>query len=124
MARLLLVDDSETNRLVLGSLLEDEGLDVDLAESFAAGRSKLTACPAPYDLVLLDQHLGDGLGTDLVPIARSVMARAKILLLSGCGGQDAIPTGSEVDGILTKGDDFEGLVATLRRLLPANGDAP
>jgi DNA-binding response OmpR family regulator len=124
MARLLLVDDSESNRLVLGSLLEDEGLDVDLAESFAAGASKLGGAGPAYDVVLLDQHLGDGLGSDLVPVVRRTMAGAKVLLLSGSGGEGDIPAAADVDGVLVKGGDFEGLVGTLRRLVPSIGPVP
>jgi CheY-like chemotaxis protein len=124
MPRLLLVDDSESNRLVLGSLLEDEGIDVDLAESFAAARTRITTVTTAYDVVLLDQHLGDGLGTDLVPIVRRAMAQTKIVLISGSGGHDDVPAENAVDGMLIKGDDFDGLVVELRRLVPAMGGAP
>jgi CheY-like chemotaxis protein len=119
MLRLLVVDDSESNRLVLAGLLEDEGHEVDVAASFADGRAKLADDRPAYDLVLLDQHLGDGLGTDLVPLVKQRAARTKILLLSGSGAGDARLGDLAIDGVLTKGDDFSELLATIEKLAPA-----
>jgi DNA-binding response OmpR family regulator len=118
MTKLLLVDDSESNRLVLGGLLEDEGLEVDVADSFAQGRAMLREAIAAYDVVLLDQHLGDGLGTELVPLVRAAMPHTKILMISGSGAEDGVAVGIDVDGVLTKGEDFVVLLDAIERLAP------
>jgi DNA-binding response OmpR family regulator len=122
MPNLLLVDDSESNRLVLQGLLEEEGLTVDVAASFGGGREKVAQ--SDYDLVLLDQHLGDGLGTDLARIVRATSARTKLLLVSGSGAPSGDAGALGVDAVLTKGDDFAELLDTIRRLLDASASAP
>ena len=55
--RTLVVDDSESNRLVLGELLGRWGLEVAVADSAADGLARLTAAIAegrPFQLLLLD----------------------------------------------------------------------
>ena len=69
MTRLLLVDDDESNRLTLSTLLEDDGFAVDVAVSFADASRQLQGQPPIYDAVLLDHSLGDGFGSDLIALA-------------------------------------------------------
>lgn len=109
-ARVLLVDDVESIRITLSVLLEDAGYDVDLAASCAEARAIL-AREARYDNVLLDYHLGDGLGTDLIPEARERLPGARIILMSGSAG----PGGSRhaVDGAFVKGARFDDLLRVL-----------
>src|SRR4051794_4863106 len=94
MVRVLLVDDSNSNRAVLGALLTDEGMEVVHAGSSGAANGILEKSDpgAPFDVVLLDQHLGDGLGTDLVPIIKSLMPAARLVLISGSWGDDPVPS--------------------------------
>jgi two-component system response regulator RegA len=116
MIRILLVDDSDSNRLVLGSLLEDEGLHVEEARSFAQAREKLAESGATYDLVMVDQHLGDGLGTGLVPIVRSQAPKAKVMLISG-SAEDHAESGVVFDAAVKKGRDFNDVLALMKDLL-------
>lgn len=111
MTRLLLVDDDDGNRLTLGALLEEEGFDVQEADSYE------TACACidggRYEVVLLDLHLGDRSGMELVPAIRREVPRAAVLLITGSGsGEDHAST---VDGVLTKGQDFGTLLDEIRR---------
>ncbi len=103
MTKVLLVDDNGSNRVTLGLLLEDEGLQVELAGSLAEGREALCRHGASYDLVLLDLHLGDGLGTKLVPIARDKMPGARVMLISGSVGEHEVPREVGFDGVLQRG---------------------
>ncbi|WP_437967342.1 response regulator [Sorangium sp. So ce260] len=112
----LLVDDDASSRLVLATLLEDEGFEVDLASSFAEAGRKLAAEGAAYDLALLDQNLGDGRGTDLLPSLRARLPRAKAVLLSGSGDDD-LGGAPPPDAVLSKGIDFPELLERLRRLV-------
>ncbi len=114
----LLVDDDESSRLVLSVLLEDEGFQVDAVGSFAEAKARLLGGPG-YDLALLDQHLGDGRGTDLLPFVRA-QARGerggKALLLSGSVDEaEALRAG--FDAGVPKGVGFPDLIALVRRLL-------
>jgi two-component system, response regulator RegA len=116
MSKVLLVDDDESQRISLGVLLEDEGLTVDLAASFAAGRALIEAGTAAYDLVILDQHLGDGLGSSLVPLVRARLPGATVVLVSG-SVREKERAGVGVDAIITKGTAFPEILATLQGAL-------
>jgi CheY-like chemotaxis protein len=111
----LLVDDDAANRLVLAALLEDEGFRVDVAGSFAAASLKLSAGGARYDLVLLDEDLGDGRGTDLVPRVRARLPGARVVLVSGAAEEGGAR--ARFDAVLAKGAGFPELLAELQRLL-------
>ena len=117
MTRVLLVDDSEANRLTLGSLLEDEGHQVELASSVAEGRDALQHPDAAYDLVLLDLHLGDGLGTKLLPVVRARLPSARVVLISGSIEEHELPRDSAFDGVLDKGRSFDDLVRLMNAIL-------
>lgn len=114
---ILLVDDDESNRITLSVLLEEEGFRVDVAESAAAVRALLARGGAPaYAAVLLDQRLGDGLGTDLLPLIRAGIPAARVVLVSG----GEVPAGQDLggfDGHLFKGIDFPDLLRRLRSIL-------
>ena len=114
--KLLLVDDDESNRLTLSVLLEDEGYDVDVAASFAEARSKLVAPAAAYDGVLLDQHLGDGLGLDLLVVLRARLPRAKAVLISG-SISELEGSNFGADAVLPKATPFPEALAIIRRAL-------
>lgn len=114
--KLLLVDDDESNRLTLSVLLEDEGYEVDTAASFAEARARLLDPGAAYDGVLLDQHLGDGLGVDLLEVLRGNLPEAKAVLISGSIRE---PEGASfgADAVLPKATPFPEALAIIRRAL-------
>ncbi len=110
---LLLVEDDEDNRLSMTALLEDAGFAVVTAASYAEA-ARLLQRPGGYDAVLLDQGLGDGQGTDLVPLVRRVLPRAKLVLVTG----EDNPPKVQVDGVFLKGELFDELLVFLWKLLP------
>lgn len=120
MKKLLLVDDDESNRLTLSVLLEDEGYEVDVASSFAEAGRMLAAPAAAYDAALLDQHLGDGLGLDLLGALRARLPRAKAILLSG-SAHEADRAAFGVDAVLLKATPFPQVLGLLRRVLAGDG---
>jgi two-component system, response regulator RegA len=121
MIRILLVDDDESNRLTMTALLEDEGFDVQEAASKAAACAVLSVEPS-FAIVLTDQHLGDGLGSDIVPIVRDRLPHAKVVLMSGSAGE--APSSVVPDGCFTKGDHFEELLTLIRVLCERDARAP
>lgn len=113
MTSVLLIDDDDGNRLTLSALLEGEGFDVREARSFAEAR-KLLSEPPPFALVLADQHLGDGLGSELLPLVHSRLPHAKTVLMSGSA--DDTPSSATWDGSFAKGDDFAELLQMIHGL--------
>jgi DNA-binding NtrC family response regulator len=116
MTKILLIDDSASNRMVLGSLLEDEGIEVEEADSVAQAREKLCAKGAFYDVVMLDQHLGDGLGTSIVPVVRAQIPGARVMMISG-SGEEEMPPDVVFDAMVNKGRDFDDVMVLVRKLL-------
>ena len=114
--RLLAVDDSRNHRLTLSALLENEGFEVDVAGSVAEARAWLDAPARLYDLALIDLHLGDGLGTELVSGVRARCPETKIVMMSGSSQANAAPF-ENVDASFEKGAAFSELMALLWALL-------
>jgi two-component system response regulator RegA len=113
MARVLLIDDDDSNRLTLGALLESEAFEITEAASLAAARKSLAAAP-PFDLVLLDRQLSDGLGFELIPALRAQLPSCKIIIVSGSGSDE---DGGAADGYFRKGEDLDELFEMIRTLL-------
>jgi len=110
-----LVDDDEGNRVTLAALLEDEGFEVDVAASFTEAKSLLEGAPPSYLAILLDHALGDGYGSDLVPVIRRALPTSKVVAMSGSVGADRIR--QRADGDLPKGLHFPDFLNRLRQLL-------
>jgi DNA-binding response OmpR family regulator len=108
--RVLLVDDSEAIRFTMGAVLEMMGHEVQLAESLAEARKVQT--DGVYDVAILDVHLDDGLGTELIPELRQLQPRAVIVMLSGLTTPDEV---QGADLVLEKGQDAEGIVRRLEQ---------
>ncbi len=101
----LLVDDAEAPRLTFAALLEDAGYRVTEAGSLSEARRCLEA--ATPRLAILDHQLGDGHGTELVPVLAS--RGAVVVMLSGT------PLGriEGVAAVLTKSESPEALLRSI-----------
>ncbi len=113
--RVLLADDDDANALTFAALLEDCGFAVEAVGSFADARRRIDVSGARYDVVLVDYHLQDGLGTDLVEAVRARHPSAKVILMSGSIGGQTFD--HEADGYFPKGEDFADLLALIERAL-------
>lgn len=85
--RVLVIDDNETNRLILQRLLKSWGMTVVSAETGQSGIRLLRsaqASGAPFSLVILDYHMPgmNGLETAAVIRADTALAPVRIILLS------------------------------------------
>ncbi len=114
MARVLLVDDDENNRLTLSVLLEEEGFEVTVAASYAEAEAVVAEATANYDIFLLDHSLGDGFGTELIPHIRQRFPAARVVAMSGSSGSELML--AKADAALTKGMHFPDLVQRLRSI--------
>lgn len=114
-ARVLLLDDDEATRLTLAALLEEE-FDVAEVSCLAEARASLTT-GTTFDLVLLDRHLGDGYGVDLIPLVRSQLPSCKIIVVSGSDKRDDGEPTAVADAYFGKGDDPDALFQKIHALL-------
>jgi PAS domain S-box-containing protein len=81
--RILVVDDEEMVRNVIGEYLRADGHDVDLAEGAIVGLSKIKA--GAYDLIITDRAMPEMSGDRLALEAKRVAPLVPILMLSGFG---------------------------------------
>ena len=113
--KVLLVDDNESVRLTMGSVLQLMGHVVHVAESLTEARSIQKR--AAYDLAILDVHLHDGLGFELIPELRRAHPKAVIAMLSGLVDANSPLAGADM--VLEKGQDPELMVKRLELAVAA-----
>jgi two-component system phosphate regulon response regulator PhoB len=112
-ATVLVVEDDESLRMLCRINLELEGYRVLEAETIdRAGR---LVAEEEIDVVLLDLHVGDRRGTELLPVLRAERPDAAICLLSGTSETDP-PDEEGVDGFIRKPFELDVLTDTVRRL--------
>lgn len=110
----LVVDDEALLRRHLGVTLERMGADVSLADSLTAARR--LSNELNFDFVLLDVHLPDGLGTDLLR-DKTFGNHAGILIMTAEGGIRGAVEAIQLGALdyLTKPFDPDALALALAR---------
>jgi DNA-binding response OmpR family regulator len=109
----LVVEDDESLRMLCRINLELENYRVLEAETVDRATALVSA--EPIDVVLLDRHVGERHGTELLPILRAERPEAAVCLLSGTSEADP-PDEEGVDGFIRKPFELEVLTETVRRL--------
>lgn len=119
---LVYVEDEPINiDLVRAVLTEHAGFQLEVATTLADGLALITRCQPT--LVLLDLHLPDGNGIDLLRILRSApqTQALRVLVVSAdvtqYAKESALAAGA--DGFVTKPYEFATLMAAIISLLPA-----
>ena len=122
--RLLVVDDSATNRFVAQRLLTTAGANCALANDGEQALSRLREKPQGYDVVLMDIQMPvmDGLTALRAIRADPVLAGLPVLALSAGvleeERESALAAG--MDDFVTKPLNLRQLCATLARFLPGD----
>jgi CheY-like chemotaxis protein len=116
---LLAVEDEPRNAALLEAILGRAGYQLEIATNLAEARDFLAgATPA---LVLLDRHLPDGDGLDLIPTIRGAdrLRDVPILLVSASvlPRDQAAALEAGCDGFLAKPVRVKPLIDEVRRLL-------
>jgi DNA-binding NtrC family response regulator len=81
-SRVLVVDDDESVRLLFTRILQRRGHAVDSIASLADLRDISPPLHEPYDAVLLDMYLDDGIGLDAVEDVYRAHPHAKIVIIT------------------------------------------
>lgn len=81
--RILLVEDEEAHAELIRRAFEDESeVHVTHAGSLAVARQTMVEATSPFDLVVTDLRLPDGLGTQLLPVSDEEMHAPVIVMTS------------------------------------------
>ena len=122
--RLLLVDDEPYVGLVLQPRLEAAGFDVVLARTVAAARAAIAG--SLPDVLLLDLHLPDGSGVDLLrDLRRQAGGAALPVVVLTAEGEDRVlaELGRLGAAVLSKPFSPSKLTAQLAEMLGDTGSA-
>lgn len=112
-ATVLVVEDDAALRMLCRINLELEGYRV--LEAATIDRASELVTNEPVDVVLLDLHVGERRGTELLPVLRAERPGAAVCLLSGTSETDP-PDEEGVDGFIRKPFEIEVLSETVQRL--------
>ncbi|MEN3272850.1 MAG: two-component system, OmpR family, response regulator, partial [Actinomycetota bacterium] len=109
--RVLIVEDDADLREVTRTALELAGwLDITIATDAASAREQLGR--QPFDLVLLDMHLPDGRGTDVLRQLRVTSPATHTMIVSGAASED-----ERVAGLAAGADDYIVKPFSVRELI-------
>jgi DNA-binding NtrC family response regulator len=116
-ARILVVDDDESIRKILSTILEDEGYVVETAEN---GREAIDKSNTKvYNLALIDVRLPDIEGVTLLAKFKETVPRMRKIIITGFPSiQNAIEAvNNKADGYMLKPFEIEKILETIKNQL-------
>jgi CheY-like chemotaxis protein len=129
--RVLVVDDNENARLVLGEMLEGMNLKVDPVDSGLAAIAAVDRADAqgqPYEIVFLDWHMP---GMDGIETAKRLkqrpLKRIPLMMMVTAYGREEVIKGAEgagIEDVLIKPVSASVLFDSVVRILGGIGEAP
>lgn len=116
-ARILIVDDDESIRKILSTILKEEGYDVDTAENGKEAIDKSTA--KFYNLALIDVRLPDVEGVTLLARFKENLPRMRKIIITGFPSiQNAIEAvNNKADGYVLKPFEISKVLETIKEQL-------
>ncbi|MGA2767860.1 MAG: response regulator [Candidatus Bathyarchaeia archaeon] len=115
--RILIVDDDESIRKILSTILEEEGYVVDTAENGKEAIEKSTA--KFYNLALIDVRLPDIEGVTLLAKLKETVPRMRKIIITGFPSiQNAIEAvNNKADGYMLKPFEICKILETIKEQL-------
>ncbi len=110
----LVVDDDAAIRLLCRVNLELEGHQI--AEASTLGQARAVLAEQPVEVVLLDLHIGNERGLDLLRELRRDRPEVAVALLTGSPQERSPDEEATADAIISKPFPIEELGETVRRL--------
>ena len=121
--RLLLVDDHDLGRKSLARLLEAMGFDVTDVVDGTTAFEMLGAAPK-FDYVLTDVRLPDYDGREIVQVARQLVPKPRIALITGWDVEPDESRRLGIDWVFLKPLDVLDIVAKLQEAPPTGRAIP
>jgi DNA-binding NarL/FixJ family response regulator len=115
MERMMIVEDHSAFAQALALVL-GEGTEIVLARTLEEGRG-LVRDGGPFDVVVLDLALPDGVGTDLVPDIREHHPRTRVAVLSARDDIDEVASKAGADAAIPKETPLPEIISSLRGLI-------
>lgn len=100
MKHVLLVDDEQEICALICSMLTRAGYSCHQAHDLSQGRKALLG--GSFDAVVLDVHLPDGLGYDLIPEVRNLAPEARCITISAVDAERERALAKGADAFLSK----------------------
>ena len=126
--RLLVVDDTETNREIAIKLLSLEGAICESAENGRRAIERLRADPDAFDAVLMDVQMPEMDGLEATRIIRNDLRLADLPIIAVTAGampsQRAQAIAAGMNSFISKPFRLRGLVAALEPWVRSNACAP
>ncbi|MBS1810160.1 MAG: response regulator transcription factor [Acidobacteria bacterium] len=119
----LVVEDDPSTRNVISEVLRDDGIVSDLADGYQSGLEAFA--PNKYPIVIIDNQLGDGIGTDLCRQLKEIDPSVTLFLFAGASEQvrlEALSCG--VSEVLQKPYDLSKLTYLVKREARRNDIQP
>ena len=113
-ARILIVDDDENIRKVLATILEEEGYNAESVDTAKKGIEKSES--SFYNLALIDIHLPDMEGIELLAKMHETKPRMRKIIITGYPTlENAVAAVNKgADAYILKPFDVEKILATIR----------
>jgi two-component system NtrC family response regulator len=116
-ARIIIIDDDESIRQVLKTILEEEGYVVDTADT--GKEAVLKTNEKVYNLALIDMRLPDIEGIDLILKIKDTTPRMRKIIVTGYptiqNAMEAVD--KQADAFILKPFDVERVLQTIREQL-------
>ena len=123
-ARLLVVDDSELNRIVVSRIMEREGAQVETAHDGLAAVALVQAASDRYDAVLMDVQMPELDGIEATRRIRSIAGCASLPIIAVTAGALAAERQLVLDAgandVISKPFDPDVVVASIRKHIKRN----
>jgi len=116
--RILVVEDDESVRRLIDTVLSETGFRVSCAGSASEVRALLATSQAPFDLLVSDVILDDSTGPEILSLVEASQGRIPCLFVSGYSSEVLAPKGVLARGmtLLRKPFTPDDLVAYVRRV--------
>lgn len=77
----LVIEDDVSTRNVITEVLRDDGIATDVADGYQSGLQAFA--PGKYQVAIIDDQLGDGIGTELCRELKTIDPTVKLFLFAG-----------------------------------------
>src|SRR5690242_8592069 len=116
---ILIVDDEEAIRTLLGAILAKEGYEVGHAADGTELKAQLNGGGKQPDLVLLDMKLPDADGLELLPLIKKQWSNTEVIILTGFATIDAAVNATKLGAydFQKKPFDHKSLLLSVERAL-------